>query len=487
MISSHLPEKATLVFFFLCYVIKKEVYSLEAANKASANLQKKYEGATGVDLIKEVLTGKNIDAIKLIRTKQFTIKDSVFMKFRNYNRKKIIELMEFILKNGDIHFLKGEKADLGVKTHDFKIRVNFKKRIIENLLDNKEGEVKEKSIVFEKGVPKIEPYIEKKEERFNMSQFLKQIDLLQSSSVNVDKLKKAITEGEFNLKYTNLQHQIFVLASKDLSFKVASYNVESCITNDRSFLEGPDKSIKPLTQKEIDELDESYLSSISVIDMYGSYKKAKQYLDRLGLSVKTSSKFILENNENELHLFLISDIVQFGKVLYDNYMKNELIIRTNRFTYLIKNNVIINIKTVNMEEISICEYEFKRILNPVKMEKTSLLSLETGDLVKDYISRRYISKLEMAEHAVERYRERISRYEDLALAELEMKNDIYKNGEVIFGTYFKNTKLIKGFQNAYVVDNWRIISVWEYSEGINDIKEKYKTLIEEFSKDSGIA
>ena len=49
------------------------------------------------------------------------------------------------------------------------------------------------------------------------------------------------------------------------------------------------------------------------------------------------------------------------------------------------------------------------------------------------------------------------------------------------GTYYNNTKLIKGLKNVYIIDNYNIISVWRINPVIEDIGERYLNLIEEIT------
>ena len=49
------------------------------------------------------------------------------------------------------------------------------------------------------------------------------------------------------------------------------------------------------------------------------------------------------------------------------------------------------------------------------------------------------------------------------------------------GTYFKDTKLVKGLKNVYIIDNNYIISVWRINPVIEKIGERYQNLIEEIT------
>lgn len=438
----------------------------------------KYSGISGVEILKESLTGVDLDVVKSIRTRQFTIKQNVINKFQNRNKKKIIEFIDLYLKKGSIKVLNNETAEVDLKVYDFIIKLNFKTRIIDFIGTSSDTFIEDNSIIFNKGIPKLTNPREEQFYKFEAGQFEKQKHLLRSYIVDETKIIPKIEKGNFELKYINPKKGSYVVKMQDASFKVTNYNIVNYVST--KYLNYNEKSMPEINIKSLEHLEEEYFTYVKVIDIYKDEEKALGYFDKFGLSVKTITKFVLENNESELFDFLISDIIKFGVILYDNYMKNEMIIQTKRYVYMIKNSIIVNIKSLNLEEIEFCSIEFKKVYKAAYPQKIDILDLTNEDQLKDFVSRRSIDMLKMADHAKNRYIERVDRDCDFSMVELEIKNDLYKNGVITFGTYYKNTKLVKGYRYIYVVDNKRIISVWEQSQTLNEIKTHYLTTINEF-------
>lgn len=447
----------------------------------------KYDGVSGVEIIKDSLTGIDIDVVKTIRTRQFTIKQNVINKFQNRNTRKIIEFLDFYLKKGSIKVLNKETAEVNLKIYDFIIKLNYRTRIIEFIGENGERPLEDNSIVFVKGAPKIlNPRENDPTYKFEKLQFIKQSHFLKSHLIDENKIISKLEKGNFELKYANPKKGSFIVKMQDASFKVSNYNIVNFVSSKNIHFENNNPEYKVVDLSSLGYLDEDYFANVKVIDIYKDEEKALGYFEKFGLSVKTITRFVLENNESELFDFLISDIIQFGIILYDNYMKNEMIVKTKRFVYFIKNSIIINIKSLDLNEFEFCSMEFKKVYKAAYPQKVDILDLTHDDPIKDFISRKSIDSLKMADHAKERYIERVNKDSDFSMVEMDIKNDLYKNGTATFGTYYKNTKLIKGLKHVYVVDNKRIISVWEQSKTLNEIKDQYLSAINEFAEHENI-
>lgn len=431
-----------------------------------------------------------LDLIKLekrIRNLKYIICQEVIDKFKNKNIKKIYEVVDIFLQNGKIKILNDEIAELSMKIYDIKFLINYKKQTINEVIHEKNKEIKNNSIYFVKGKATIleDENVKEDELIFKKQVFLEQIELLEGN--NIDK-KMVIEDIKNNLKEIKLiegEEDKINIVTANYEYEIINYNIRKVKTLSNNINIFKEESVIENDIKEevniVNISEKEFLTNMKVINLYGSIKSAKNYVNKLGVSIKVICKFITEDNISELYNFMADDIIYYGTVLYDNYIDNCMIIKTKRFYYLIKNNVIINIKTINKEDIKECSIPFRKIKDKFVTEKKCILDLEIGDRVRNIISQNTINSLVMKEHAKERYLERISKNVDLTKVEAEIKKDIYKNGVVCMGTYYKNTKLIKGYKYIYIINNNYIISVWKINSKIENIENRYKNMIEELT------
>ncbi|QUH22117.1 hypothetical protein [Alkaliphilus sp. B6464] len=439
---------------------------------------------TSKDKFKNAITEKEL--IFSIRHKKYTISQDVINKFRNKNIRKIYEVIDIFLKSGNIQLLEDEKAIITMKLYDIKFLINYRKRTINGIIQDKGIDIKDNSITFKKGKAIILEDNEIKEDKiiFRKDVFLEQLYLLEG--VNIDK-NKVIEDIRCNLKEIELFNrgeEIISIETTKCKYEIINYNIKNTILKMENFdiyekLEGITQSKKDNKVDIANIMQQEYLTNLKVLDLYGGIETAKNYIKKVGLSIKVITKFITEENLSELFRFLVDDVVYHGIVLYDNYIDNCMIIKTKRFYYLLKNNVIINIKTTNQEEIEDCSISFKKVQDRFVTEKRCILDLELRDRVRDIISQFTINGLKMRNHAKARYKERISKDADISMIELDIKKDIYKNGVVCMGTYYQNTKLIKGHKYIYIIDNNYIISVWRINPTVIYVEKRYNDMIDE--------
>jgi hypothetical protein len=414
-----------------------------------------------------------------IKSKRYIIHPQVIDKFRNKNLMKIEEVLYRFIEEGEIRSLKENGVELIHKRQEVTLIIDFHNDIIRDIITYRRNPIDNNSIIIEGEKMKVDT--KKEEERIRYEVFINQLNLLDSNIINAKEAINDIKENLINIDVEEEKERLCV-ETKNCLYVIENYNIVN-IYPKQGFIIGKPEPIEldDFTLFTANNQNNEYLMRMPVVELYNDIDTARKYMYLLGLSIKVITKFITDDNIRELYNFLVEDIVNFGYVLYDNYMDNCKIIKTRRFYYLIKNDVIINIKTLQQENISECSIRFQRVYIKDKTEKTNILDLEVGDRVRDYITFDVVNNLRLKEHAKERYRERISKKVDSSLVELIIKQDIYKNGTVYMGTYYNNTKLIKGLKNIYIIDNYNIISVWRINPSIENIGERYMNLIEEIT------
>jgi len=423
---------------------------------------------------------KNYELINEIKNnKPYMIHPQVIGKFKNKNIKKIEEVLYKFIREGEIRSIKENKVELEHKQQEVILVIDFHNRVIRDIIHYKRYQINNNSIIIEEEKMRIDN--KNKEEEIKRGVLLNQLNLFCSNIINTEEAIDDIREGLQNIKIDKNKER-FYIETKNCLYTVKNYNIIDINPKQEFQINNATPiNLNDFTLSATNKRNSEFITEIPVVKLYMNINTAKKYMYKLGLSIKVITKFITDDNIQELYNFLIEDIVNFGYVLYDNYMSTCMIIKTKRFYYLIKNGVIINIKTLNQKIIPECSIYFQRVYIKGKLEKTNILDLEVGDRVRDYITYGAINNLEMKDHAKERYKERISRKEDSSFLEMTVKQDIYKYGTVYMGTYYDSTKLIKGLKNIYIIDNYNIISVWRINPVIENIGERYSNLIEEIT------
>lgn len=422
---------------------------------------------------------EKIELKKEIRKESLIIHPQVIDKFKNKNIEKIEEVIHRFIEEGEIQSIKENKAFMTHKQQEVILIIDFHNQVIRDILTYKKYHINSNALLIEGDKMKIDTELEGK--KIKQEVFLNQLNLLSSNIVNSEEAIEDIRKNLKTIEVDEEEDKLFI-HTKNCIYAIKNYNILD-FRPEKGFKIGSAKPIDltDFTMSAINKQNIEFITEVPVQEMYGNLEKARKYLYRLGLSIKVITKFITEDNIQELYDFIIEDMVNYGYVLYDNYMDNCMIIKSQRFYYLIKNSVIINLKTFKQEHIPECSILFQKVYIQDKSEKTHILDLEVGDRLRDYITYDVVKNLRMKEHAKERYRERISKKEDSSFIEMTVKQDIYKYGTVYMGTYYDNTKLIKGLKNIYIIDNYNIISVWRINPVIETIGERYQNLIDEIT------
>lgn len=421
---------------------------------------------------------KNYNLKNEIKNKRYIIHPLVIEKFKNKNIEKIQEVLYRFIEGGEIRAVKENRVELAHKQQEVVLIIDFHNDVIKDIIHYRRNQIENNTILIEGEKMKIDTSSE--EEKIRKDVLINQLNLLDSNIVNVKEAIRDISEGLIDIEVDE-EKEILYVKTQNCLYTIKNYNIvninpkQEFKINEAIPIELVD--FTPLSTKQNSE----YIIEAPIVKIYRNMDTARKYMYKLGLSIKVITKFLTDDNIRELYNFLIEDIINFGYILYDNYMDNCKIIKTKRFYYLVKNDVIINIKTPKQENIPECSIHFQRVYTRDKLEKINILDLEVGDRVRDYITFDAIKNLRIKEHAKERYKERISKKEDPSFIELLIKQDIYKYGTVYMGTYYDNTKLIKGLKNVYIIDNYNIISVWRINPSIENIGERYLNLIEEIT------
>lgn len=407
------------------------------------------------------------------------IYSAVIDKFKNKNIKKIEEVIHRFLAEGTVKEVRDNLAYFGHHQHDVLLVIDFHNYVVQDIATYRKKEpVKNNSVLIRRDKMRI--LTGKTKPQIKKQVLLNQLDLLCSNVVNEEEAKQDIRKNLMEVEVDE-EEKYLIVQTKNCKYVLSHYNIIAVEPVEGfSLSEAVPMKLNDSTTFCANKQNEEFMMEVSVQDYYGN--KARKYLYKFGLSIKVITKFNTERkNINELYDFLMEDLICFGYMLYDNYMENCMIIRTKRFYYLIKNNVIINLKGANQKPIEECSILFKKVYVKEQSKKVQILDLEIGDRVRDYITYEAINKLQMKYHAIQRYKERITRKEDSSFIEMAVKQDIYKHGVVYMGTYYNDTKLVKGLKNVYIIDNYNIISVWRINPVIENIGERYQNLIEEIT------
>lgn len=455
------------------YVISEYVY-IETTTKNTY----KFKDLELVNILK-IKPVSNDNILLCLRKNNILIYDYIVKKFQGFHRTKIEEIVKLFLDGGCILKRNREFVYVSNRLSEFVLVFDFHNNSLENILNKNLIEVGDNFLVIEND--KIKSIDE--EVSIDTNVLKKQFKYLDSYTYDINLYKDDIVNNFIDYKVLDIKKNSILINTKNYKYLVNDYNISSI--KDRKNIPLPtncNRSIDKTNDSiDFDEItfEEMYKTNILVKDFYSDYIKAIEYVNKLGLSIRVITKFILDSNLYELYSFLISDIIYYGNVIYDNYMNGEMIVKTNRFYYLIKENIITNIKNLYKEDIEECSLEF-RTFKKYNIEKKDILDLDIKDKIRDYISFKKINSLKVSEHAAERFSERISKKNLIIDREQDIKNDIYKNGEVMLGTYYTDTKLVKGQKNVYVLNDIEIISVWKINYFMENLLDRYFKQVNSF-------
>lgn len=428
----------------------------------------------------------NKDIFDNLINNNITISSNILNKFENIPLSKINEIISIFLKSGSIRKRTNELIYIENKLEEVILVFDYFNMYLENILEYNLKEIgSDSKLSLEKDKIVIKRNENMKE--LKEKNLLEQLLYLDSYNYNINTYKNDIIKNFAKFSIINNNENTFNIYTKKYIYTINNYNIIS-IKNNKG-LPMPTNINKHknknknnnLSNIEIDfPLCNSHYCNLNVKDFYGNFIKAQEYIEQFGISIRVLTKFITENNFFELYKFITSDIIYYGNILYDDYMEGTLIILTNRFYYIIKDNTIINILNTNGKEIKECSLLFKPITTNRNIKKTTILSLDIKDKIRDFITIQTINNLKISSHAKDRFKERVSKNDLFESKEDMLKNDIYKYGEVMLGTYFLNTKLIKGQKFVYVLNNNEIISIWKINEFIENLNNRYFKKVENF-------
>lgn len=414
----------------------------------------------------------NDEIIFNINTKDIIIPNYIYNKFININNNKLKEIINIFIKNCNLIKRNKEFVYLNNKLFDVILVIDYNNNFLEDIYDENLNTIENNSLIINN-----DKIIKKNQSVDNFDRkniFLKQINLLKSYTYNEKNFIKDIKNNLIELNIIENLENAFQLTTTNNKYIISNYNITNIMTCDDIPLITNKKVLNKEKNINLDnlfdmEINPNFLTNYSIEKLYNNYIKAKEYLNSLGLSIKVITKFILDNNLKELFQFLIDDMIFYGQILYDDYINNIMIIKTSRFYYYIKNNIILDLRLANKKSIENCEISFKTLKENIKNQ---ILDLDIKDKVRNYICYEDIQNLKLNKHIIERYKQRISK-KDIYVKEKDIKNDIYKNGEVFIGTYYLNTTLIKGQKYIYVLNNEELISIWKINDFINDLNYNY--------------
>lgn len=426
--------------------------------------------------LSNIFSKKEIDNEKIIESlliNPIQISQNVITLFNGIPIKKINEILINFLKNSAINKKEKGIVYLENKIEEVVLVIDYHNLYLEDILNYDLSSIdKNDFLVLEKDKIKVKSK--------NMKD-IKDIEILKKQLIYLDSYSYDLSFFKNDI-YKNLQdynltsNDVIVLYTNDYIYNVLDYNIVSIKNNYNIPMPTKTNNSKKnidLENLNIDfDIDKSLICSNSVKQVYGNYIKAIEYIEKLGLSIRVLTKFITNKNFKELFRFIISDIVYYGSYVYENYTNNTSIILTNRFVYILRENIIIDIKTISCEDIEECSLDFKPVIKKVN-KKNTILDLDIKDKIRNYITYETISSLKIVKHAHKRFNERISKNDDFEIKEDIFKNDIYKYGEVMLGTYYLNSKLIRGKKFVYVITNEEIISIWKINDFIDSIGLRY--------------
>lgn len=430
----------------------------------------------------------NEEIVKSLKEEDIIIMDYIVDMFVGIKKDKILEVVKLYIDSCSISKRTLEEIYISNKLSEVILVFDYYNNSLEKILNNQFQEIKHPLMISnDKIVISYEHDIEPKK-ILTKEDICNRLSYFDSYVYDVDKCKNDILNNYVSYKVIDKSRNAISIYTTRYIYSVIDYNVVGVRGEDG--LPIPTNSIKRYNNSPLNveafkgelDLNYDYITNVTTKSFYNSYLKAMTYINRLGLSIRVIIKFILDTNLLELYKFITSDIFYYGVVKYDNYLNNEMIIVTNRFCYIIKNSVIINIKTIQYEEIDECSIEFKTFRRGV-IKKEKIVDLDIKDTVRNYITKDHIDGLRINKHAKKRFQERISKKNSLEDQEYKIKRDIYKHGKVMLGTYYLNTKLIKGLKNVYVLSNNEIVSIWRCNDVIENINNRYYKQVEVFDKE----
>lgn len=445
----------------------KKQYSSKNRIQIITKQQKTYifDGMVLEDVInKKSLSNEEI--VKNLIKKRIRIYPTIINKFYEIGENKILEIIEKFVNGCYIIYRNATNVIVKNNLFDLLLKFDYHNNILIDIITNKYEEIEDNQISIA-----LDKFIINKDNK-NNNNFLEKIEFLNSYLYDINEFKDDIINNF--ISYKNLTNNSILVNSKNYIYTIKDYNIIS-IKNNKEIL--PTKFIEKKTNKDIlsklnISMNKEYYCDISIEQYYGNYMKANEYCEKMGISIKVLIKFRLDNNANELFRFLTKDICLYGQVIYDNYLENFIVVSTNRFIYVIKEGVLLNIYSIEGEEIEECSYNFPNLQKAI-IRKNDILDLDINDKVRNYISYKDILNLNICDHVRIRYEERISKTKQLDDELQCLKNDIYKNGKVILGTYYLSTKLVQTKKYVYVINKNEIISIWKINKFINEIHDRY--------------
>lgn len=415
------------------------------------------------------------EIVESLLINQIKISPKVLKLFGNIPIKKINEIIVNYLKKAEVTKKEDEFIYLENKIEEVVLIFDYHNLYLENILNYDLSHIEVNHyLVLEKD--KIKIIKKDMKEVDKISKLKLQLIYLDSYNYDINRFKKDILKNLKDYTINNNQGTLLTLYTEKYIYTVLDYNIISI--RNKNNIPIPTKTNSKAKSVNLGlinfdfELNETFVCNNNIKKVYGNYIKAKDYLEKLGISIRVLTKFITEKNFQELFQFIISDLVYYGTYVYEDYLNNNSIILSNRFMYILKENVIIDIKTPLGEEIKECSLLFKPMIKS-SIKKNNILNLDIKDNIRDFITYDSILSLKIAKHAKKRFNERVSKNDAFEIKEDIFKNDIYKYGEVMLGTYYYNSKLIKGKKFVYVITNNEIISIWKINDFIDSLGDRY--------------
>ena len=418
----------------------------------------------------------------------FKISKNVSKKFNRISDRKLKEVIKLFSNKCTIIKKSAEHIYIKSNLHDSIISFDYHNNYVEKIYMSKNKKewdfytIKKDKITMTNNTQQKEP---------DINNFIEQLFYLESYCYNIKKYRQDISQNHKEIEKKD--NKIFV-STNNYIYTIENYNIIDI--SDRSNIKYPKAAYVNLRKENVLDIfynyktDPKYITLQTVQSLYRDFKKAQEYIYKLGLSVRVITRFNTDNNFRELIDFLVADIVNYGIIQYDNFDKGDMIISTNRFFYLIKEGVILNILNKNKEDIPECSLIFKPTLEYTE-KKNSILELEINDAIRDYIPFNEILALKPGNHVIDRFTERIAKNNDVFYWGEDIKKDIYTFGTVMLGTYYQETQLIRGRKYVYVISERRIISIWQPNEFIDYLNKKLfqtvnnipneNTLLEEYA------
>lgn len=423
-----------------------------------------------------IMHKKNIpdeEILKALLLGNWLISPSFLKKFKDISEIKIRNVLLDFFKDCIICEKKQDSIYLKNNLHDATIIYDYHNNYLDNIFVNEKNKNHDIEY-FGFNKDKITLLNVIPASKTQNKDVLKQLNYLDSYKYDISLYKDDFTNKKIN-KIVPTDNG-FILYTKNNEYIIENYNITK-------ILNAPlNKNLK-INEPNFDKINleslfvqctiqPEFIISEKLTKIYGGLETTKDCISKIGLSIRVITKFITNNNFRELFDFLIDDIVYYGTVKYDNYMSGEMIIYTNRFIYYLKEGVILNILNPDTSEIDECSLLFKPIRNNSSLKK-SILDLDINDKIRSYITYEDIKALQPSQHVIDRFEERILKNRDFLTWGEDIKNDIYKFGTVMLGTYYTTTKLIRGKKYVYVISDRSIISIWKPNEFIDELNKKY--------------